>query len=243
MIKHSAAIALLTAGMMNVLFVRGGVAQGPAAADEIVASLKQNIEESQKRLRQYEWIETTVLSLKGEEKSRKQQRVYYGADGTLTKLPIGEPQAAAPQEGRGGRGGRLKQQIVENKKDEMRDYMEQAAALIHKYVPPNPAQIQKAKDAGKLVVRPVQQGKARIEFPDFVQPADLLAIDVDVAARRLGGINVATYLENREDTVTLDVGYGTLTDGTSYVARTMLVVKAKNINVVIENSGHRPLAR
>src|SRR5688572_18570697 len=84
-------------------------AQGPSP-DERVAALKQSLQESQGRIRQYEWIETTVISLKGEEKARTQKRCYYGADGKLEKVPIGEP--AAPAEAAGGRGrggGRLKQ--------------------------------------------------------------------------------------------------------------------------------------
>jgi len=133
-------LALVVALTVTVLSV-AGAAQAPPTPDQMVATLKQNLAESQKRLRQYEWVETTVISLKGEEKARKQQRVYYGADGKLTKLPIAQPApAAAPQGGRGGRGGgRLKETIVENKKDDMQDYMERAAALIQKYVPPDPA--------------------------------------------------------------------------------------------------------
>jgi len=229
---------------VTALSIRSGAAQAPATPDQMVAALKQNLAESQKRLRQYEWVETTVISLKGEEKARKQQRAYYGADGTLTKTPIGEPPPAAAPAGRGGRGGRVKAKVVENKKGEMQDYMERAVKLIHQYVPPNPAQVQKAKDAGKMVVRPPQQGKVRVEFPDFVQPSDLLAIDVDAAAARLGTLSVATYLEKREDAVTLDVKFGTLADGiTSYTASTTLDAKAKNIRVVITNTGHRPLAQ
>lgn len=228
---------------VTALSAGSGAAQAPATPDQMVAALKQNLAESQKRLRQYEWVETTVISLKGEEKARKQQRAYYGADGKLTKVPIGAPEPEAAKAGRGGRGARLKQKVVENKKDEMQDYMERATNLIHMYVPPSPEQIQKAKDAGKMLLRPPQQGKARVEFPDFVQPADLLAIDVDAAAARLGAISVATYLDKREDAVTLDVQFGALTDGTSYTAATTLDAKAKNIRVVVTNSGHRPLAR
>ena len=91
--------------------------------------------------------------------------------------------------------------------------------------------------------RAPQEGKLRVEFPDFLQPSDLFAIDVDAAAARLGAISVATYLEKREDAVTLDVKFDTLADGTSYTATTTLDAKAKNIRVVITNSGQRPLAR
>jgi hypothetical protein len=40
--------------------------------------------------------------------------------------------------------------------------------------------------------------------------------------------------------VTLNVRFATLADGTSYNAQTTLEAKAKNIRVVVENSGHRP---
>jgi len=76
-----------------------------------------------------------------------------------------------------------------------------------------------------------------------VQPSDLLALDVNTNAALLSAINVATYLDKKEDAVTLAVQFGTLTDGTSYTAQTTLEAKAKNIRVVVQNSGHRPLAQ
>ena len=216
--------------------------QAAPTPEERVAALKKSLADSQASLRKYEWIETTVLSLKGEEKSRKQQRVYYGADGKLQKLPIGSAPAAAPPPQRGGRrGGRVAQAVVENKKDEMQDYMERAAALVHQYVPPNPAQIQKVKDANNLTVTPTEPGRARLEFADYLLPGDRLGIVVNAAANNLASPNVATYLDERDEAVTLDVKFGTLTDGTSYTAETAFEAKAKNIRVVIQNSGHRPL--
>ena len=121
--------------------------------------------------------------------------------------------------------------------------MEKAAALIQQYVPPDPAQIQKAKDAGQMQVQPQPEGKVHVEFRNYVQPNDQLAIDVDAKAALLSGLSVATYLEKPEDTVTLNVRFATLADGTSYSAQTALDAKAKSIRVVVENSGHRPLAR
>ena len=237
-----AAAAIAVALVMSAAAARPA-GQAAPTPDQIVAALKQNLAESQKRLRQYEWIETTVISLKGEEKSRKQQRVFYGADGKLTKLPLGAPPPqAAPAEG-GRRGGRAKERIVENKKNDMQEYMEKAAALIHQYVPPSPERIQQAKDAGNVKLQPQPDGKARVELRNFVQPSDVLAIDVDGKAATLAALSVATYLEKKEDAVTLAVGFGTLADGTNYAARTALEATAKNISVVVENSGHRPLAR
>jgi hypothetical protein len=222
------------------------VAQEAQTPDQRVAALKQSLADSQTRLRRYEWIETTIISLKGEEKARKQQRCYYGADGKLQKVPVvaDTPKAQpAPSGGGGGRGrGKLKEKVVENKKDDMKDYMERAAALIQKYVPPQPANIQKVKDSGKLVVAPQGQGLVRLELPDYLQPGDRFIIDVNGAANNLTAVNVSTYLDKPDDAVTLAVRFATLADGTSYTAQTTLDAKAKNIRVVTENSGHRPLA-
>lgn len=225
-----AAIAVLVAGHV--------VAQeGPAGVEARVTALKQSIAESQARLRKYEWVETTIVSLKGEEKDRKQQRCYYGSDGKVQKILLDEEKAAAPS------GGRLKQRVVQKKTGEMKDYMESAGALIQRYVPPSPADIDSAKQRQKIVLRPVQGGRARVEFSDYLQPGDLMAIDVDAAANRLVGLSVNTYLEKAEDAVTLTVGFATLPDGTNYTGQTTLNAKAKNITVVVQNSGHRPVGQ
>jgi hypothetical protein len=236
----------LTAVVAAAIGASAFLAEGPAAQqsaptpDERVAALKQSLQESQARLRKYEWIETTVISLKGEEKNRKQQRCYYGADGKLQKVPVGVAQAA---ESGGRRGGRLKQRIVENKKEDLQEYMERAASLVHHYVPPNPDDIDNAKKGGKFAVRPGQSGRARLEFTDYIKPGDLLTIDVDAAANRLVGLNVASYLDTPEDAVTLSVEFGSLVDGTSYTTQTTLDAKAKQVAVVIQNSGHRPVGQ
>ena len=104
----------------------------PPTPEQRVAMLKQWLQASQAQLRTYEWVETTVITKGGEEKSRKQNTVYYGADGKLQKVPV-----AGGSEGKsGGPPGRLMKKAAENKKEEMAEYMEQAAALMHSYVPP-----------------------------------------------------------------------------------------------------------
>jgi len=219
------------------------IQQAGPSPQERVAALKQAMQESQAKLRQYEWTETTIISLKGEEKARTQKRCYYGADGKLQKVPIGSPAPGQQPPAGGGRRGRVKAKVVENKKDDMKEYMERAAALVHQYVPPQPADIQRAKDAGKVTANPAGAGLVRLEFPDYLKPGDRLSIDVDAAANQLRGLTVASYLDEAKDAVALAVQLGTLGDGTSYTAQTTLDAAAKNIRVVIQNAGHRPLAK
>ena len=215
--------------------------QDAPSPDERIAALKQSLQDSQKRLRQYEWIETTVVSLKGEEKSRKQVRCYYGADGKIQKLPLTEP-AAEQRGGRRGRG-RVKQAIVENKKEELQDYMERAVSLVHHYVPPNPDDIDKAKQAGNVAVRPLPAGGVRLELTNYIKPDDRMGIDIDATANRLLAVNVASYLDDPADAVNLAVQFGALPDGTNYTAQTTLDATGKKVQVVIQNSGHRPVVR
>jgi hypothetical protein len=217
----------------------GGGTQDP------VAALKQSMQQGMALARQYEWVETTIISLKGEEKARKQNRCYYGTDGKVQKVSL-DP-APAPEEAQSGRGGRrsgkVKEKVVDKKKAEMKDYMERAAALIHTYVPPNPEKIQAAKDAKRIAVTPQAGGKVRLVISQYLQPGDALSLDVDGAASRLVGLGVNTYLDKPDETVTLAVQMSTLPDGAIYAAQTTFEAKAKNITVVIQNSGHRPVSR
>lgn len=198
-----------------------------------VAALKQSVAQDQQNIRQYEWVETTVISLKGEEKSRQQKQCYYGAEGSLQKIPIS---ASPPPEKKRGLRGR----IIENKKEELTDYMKQAVALIKTYVPPDPAKIQAVKDAGKISLGLPGGGKgARLDLHDYAKPGDLMSIEVDPASNRVTSLKVATYLDDLKDSVTLDVSFSLLEDGTGYPATETLVAKAKNLTVNVTNSGYR----
>jgi hypothetical protein len=244
--QHIKGLVILAAVLGTSLGARAVTTplQNAPTTQERVAALKQSLAESQKAIRQYEWIETTIVSLKGEEKARTQKRCFYGADGKLQKLDVSgaAPQQQAPSSGGRRGGGRLKTKVVENKKEDMKEYMEQAAGLVHQYVPPKPEDIQRAKDAGKVKASTAGPGRARLEFTDYLKPGDRLAVDVDAAANRLLGLTVASYLDKPEDVVTLDVQLAALANGTTYTAQTTLDAAAKKIRVVIQNSGHRPLA-
>jgi hypothetical protein len=207
-------------------------AQQPSAAERATA-LKATMQASQVALKQYEWVETTVISLKGEEKSRKQERCYYGADGQLTKVLLTAP---APEEKKRG----LRGKIVEKKKEELTDYMKQAVALVKTYVPPSPAKIQAAKDAGKVSIEVLEPGKrARLIFSGYEKAGDNLGVEVDLVSNRPLGVKVATYLDDDKDKVTLDVRMGQLTDGTTYASDITLNAPAKNLTVTVQNSGYR----
>jgi len=223
--------------MLAALLIAGSgiaAAQAPAPTlQERVGALKATFAASQAALRQYEWIETTVVSLNGEEKSRKQQRCYYGADGTLQKVLVDASPPPATKPGLRGR-------IIANKTAELTEYMQNAVALVRTYLPPDPSKIQAAKDAGKVSIQVLDPGKrAQINFADYQKPGDNLAVVINIANNIVSGVGVSTYLDSTADVITLNATMAQLNDGTIYTANTALNAAAKNLNITVQNSGYR----
>ena len=207
---------------------------------ERIAALKESVAKNQAALRQYSWVETTVISLKGEVKKQQQKQCYYSADGKVQKTPLpGQSPQAPPEQSGGRRGGRLKKAVVEKKVGEIKDYMEDVAALVHQYVPPDPQKIQAVQSAGNLSVQPTQ-GLAVLNLKDYLKPGDLVALGFDSAAKAIRSYTVSSYVEKpKEDDISLVVTFGSLADGTSYPQQVLLDVKAKEIQVKVTNSGYK----
>jgi len=211
---------------------------GPKPAPQKhIDTIKKSFASSNALLRKYEWIETTVTSLKGEEKSRVVKRCYYGAEGALQKVVTSAPPKA--KKTRGIRG-----KIKKNKIKEMAKYMKSAAALVKSYLPPDAAKIQACKAGGRALIHMTDPGKrAKIQLNQYLLPGDSLSFDVDLVKSRLLELNIKSVLGESKDPVTLDVRFGAFPDGTTYTAKTTLVAKAKEVTIVIDNSGYKKLAK
>jgi hypothetical protein len=207
------------------------------AVQEKVAAFKQSMAENKKALRQYTWRESTQLSLKGEVKSTKVEQCSYGPDGKVQKTPLSAPPAKKEMRG-------LKKKVVEKKTDEMKDYMEQAVALIQQYVPPPPELIKADAAAGNASLSPQGPGAIQLQFKNFLKSGDLVSFTLDTAAKLIRQVRVDTYLEDADkDKVALQVDFKTLPDGTSYAAAKNLNAEAKKIVVSITASDYQKLAR
>ena len=120
--------------------------------------------------------------------------------------------------------------------------MKSAIALVKTYVPPSPAKIQAAKDAGKVSIEVLEPGKrARLNFRDYEKPGDNLGVEINLVNNHAMGVKVATYLDSPKDAVTLDARMGQLNDGTTYPSEITLNAKAKNLTVTVQNSGYRKM--
>jgi hypothetical protein len=215
--------------------------EGATAAQAKVAALKQSLAENQAALKQYAWTETTQISLKGEVKKQEQKDCRYGPDGKVQKTPVqgaNQPEQKQPASG-GRRGGRIKKEIVEKKVDEMKDYMERVAALVHQYVPPDPQKIQAAQEAGNVAIA-AGQPVGTITIKNYLKQGDSVALGFDGAAKKIVTYSVASYLDKpKDDAVKLAVNFATLPDGTNHVQQSVLDADAKKIAVKITNSNYK----
>ena len=198
-----------------------------------IAALKESLANNQQALRQYSWTETTLLALKGEEKSRSQKECHYGPDGQVVKTPMGAPPESGGKKKRG-----LKGKIVAKKVGELKDYMDRAGSLIHRYVPPDAARMRAAFESGNAaLVRGAGGSSTTIEFKNYYKQGDLLSLTFSQG--QVKAVEVRSYLDDAADAVTLTAVFQPLADGTNYMSESVLSVAAKEIEVRVTNFDHK----
>jgi hypothetical protein len=223
--------------LLILLFICG-ITKISAQADvkSNVAMIKKNLTDNKASLKKYEWIETTTIFLKGEQKSVKQKQCYYAVDGKLTKVETGGSTQAKQKGGFRGK-------VIENKKEEMSDYVKKSIAKIQTYLPPVPEKIQKVYEAGQTTVQILEPNtKFKISFPDYNELGDLLSVSVNKTKQKIIKADVSTSVDDLKAKVLFDVTYSDLPDGTQYASKTVLDAPEKKIKIVIENSGFKNAA-
>jgi hypothetical protein len=201
-----------------------------------VSALKQSTAENQQRLHQYQWTETQQVTFKGEPKPPKEFLCQYGPDGQVQKTPIGVQQEQQPS------GGRVKQRVIQKKKEEMQDYMGDVKGVLSLYVPPNPQKLQQAFQSGNASINP-GAGGVNLVFKNYAQPGDQMTIAFSPEAKKISEINVNTYTDKPSEVVTLAVQFASLPDGTNYAQQTVLNATAKNLVVTTTNSNYQKLTQ
>jgi len=229
------------AAISQRLMIGGAIAflaVGPAFAQnselqEKVAAVKQAAAENKQKLLQYQWTETTQLTLKGDPKPASTNLCRYGPDGQVQKNLVSPPPEPPS-------GGRMKQKIIAKKKEEMKDYMGDVKALLSQYVPPDPQKMQQAYQAGKVSLNPAG-GVVNLIFKDYAQPGDQMTLRFDTAAHKIISLSVNTYLGEAKDAVSLQVQMASLPDGTNYAQQTVLSATAKQLVATTTNSNYQHL--
>jgi hypothetical protein len=226
-LQNGRCAAVVLVALSSVLVVTQGAQGQPSFADSQKANATA--------LRQYTWKSRTELKLKGESKNVKVEQVRYDLNGALQKTPIGAPPPqAAPAPARGGRGGRLKAQIVENKKEEFGEMMQGLGQLVASYghLPPEKMQAF-AANATKGRGEGAMQGTAQIQGLNVLEQGDSMTIWVDPATQMMRRVEIKTLYEKHPATLIAD--YRGVPGGPTYMARAVLTYPEKNVELTVDN--------
>ena len=218
---------------VTLSIIAPALAQNPAIQEKL-AEVKQAAAENKQKIRQYQWTETTQLTLKGDAKPPTKNLCQYGPDGKVQKTMIGTPPPPPS-------GGKMKQKVIANKKAEMKDYMQDVKTVLAMYVPPDPQKMQAAFQAGKVSLNPAGSA-VNLVFADYAQPGDKMTLTFDTAAKKISALKIDTYMGEEKDVVTLQVQMASLPDGTNYESQTILNATAKQLVVTTTNSDYKKLS-
>lgn len=223
---------VILGALLSLLSAASMFSESTELQDRLMAA-KQSAAENKQKLLQYQWTETTQITLKGDPRPPTQSSCQYGPDGQVQKTPIGPP----PEQ---PSGGRLKERVIEKKKAEMQNYMQDVKSVLAMYVPPDPQRMQQAYKAGNVSLTPIP-GAINLVFTNYAQPGDKMTLTFGTEAKKITTLSVDTYMGEAKDAVTLHVQMGSLPDGTNYPQQTVLTAPAKELTVTTTNSNYQKL--
>jgi hypothetical protein len=233
--KLSLALALPVFAI-GTIFTQSIAAQNPEMQQKI-ADVKLAAAMNKQALAQYTYVQTTTISIKGDVKKVTHDQVVTGPDGKPQKTSL-DPPAAPPQPS----GGRIKQRIIEKKKDEFTDYADSIKALIQQYVPPDKDLIQQAASSGNIALSPGgAPGLIQLVISNYVKQGDKMTIVFNKAAGGMQSVSIATYLSDPKDAVTVNVQYATIPGGPSHPSTVTINGVSKQLTIVQQNDGYRHL--
>ena len=222
----------------GLLMVAGGAAH---AQDKMTFAEAQKV--NAQALRQYLWQSRTEIKVKGESKNVKLEQVRYDIDGKLEKTPIGGTPAAAPAQPSGGRRGRLKERVIENKKEEFGKEMQDLAALVMSYahMPPDKTQAF-AKSATVTPGSGDTAGLVQLRGASVLQPGDAMTVWADPKTQAMRRVEIQTALDQKP--VSVQATFGPVeTGGPTAMLKAVLTYPDKQVELTVENFDYKRVAQ
>src|ERR1700733_13681318 len=219
--------------LCSLILLSGTVAMAQSQQmEEKLMALKQNQATNKQKLAQYTWQETETISVKGSVKDTKVYQVQM-VNGQQQKTETSNQQAQ-----QSGRQGRLKEHVVDKKKQEYQEYGQQIGALAKQYTTPDPDRLMQAKEAGNISLQP-GGGAVSLVIKNYVKPGDSVTFTIDPQSRQLQNVHVASYLNDPKDAVTISADFAQLPDGTNHVANSLINGESKQLTVNNQNSNYQ----
>jgi hypothetical protein len=231
------ALAMMTAvlGTTATSFLFAG--QNPQL-QERVAEIRQAAAQNKQLLAQYSWQEQQTVSVKGEVKKQTMYQVRMGPDGKPLKTQTSPEQ----QPSNGGRDRGLRGRVKEKKIGEFEQYAKQVAALAQRYAHPEPGKLQELYQQGNISLGSGgAPGLIRMVIHNYLKQGDSVTLVFNRAQKALQSINVASYLDNPQDAVTISGQYAQIPGGPNHIDTMTVNGVSKHLTVNMQNSNYQKM--
>jgi len=212
----------IAAAILIVSFSTPLLSQDNTQIAERVTKARQ---ENAAKTTNYSWTRRTEVKVKGEVKSTTTEMIRYDLDGELQKTPISQDKAKGPKGIRG--------KIAKKKGGEMKDWMAELGQVLKAYSLPTTGNLVDFLDKAKPEK---EDGGIKLTAVNVVIPVDSMTMWVDEDFQ-LTKTEVSTEHDSADVKLTTD--HATTPDGLDYVARTVIVVPDKNVEMTVENFSYQ----
>jgi len=225
---------------MGAAFHSSLAAQNPELQQK-VAEVKEATAANKQALAQYTWVEQDTISLKGEQKKQEHFQVRLGPDGKPQKTPLDSPEQPPAPSG-GGRGGRLKEHVVEKKKEEYKDYADQVKTLIQQYLPPDKDAIEQAHQKGSISLASASaSGQYKLVISNYIKQGDNMTLVMDKTQKNIVSLSIASYLDDPKDAVNVNIQFSRIPDGPNHVSSETINGVSKQLTIAVQNSNYQKI--
>ena len=225
------ALALTFAVFAGAFAITPAMAQSQQVEQKIMA-IKQAQDANKAKLAQYTWTETESIGIKGDVKDTKTYQVQM-VNGKPQKTLVNDQKAQS-----GGREGRVKERVVDKKKEEYQEYGQSISALAKQYTTPNSEALMAAKQAGNISLVP-GSGTVSLVIKNYVKQGDSVTMVVSEQTHAPVSVQVNSYLNDPKDAVSIAAQFAQLPDGTNHVASTTVNGVSKQLTVNDLNSNYQ----
>jgi hypothetical protein len=216
--------------LASVLWWSPGVLAGGSTLQQKVAEIKQAMAKNQQSLAHYTWQQQETVSVNGEVKKQALYQVQLGPDGKPVKVDISQTQSS------GGRRFGIKHRMTER----YEQYGQQVAALAASYAQPDPGKLQQLYAQGNVSLKSGGlPGLDALVITNYVKKGDSVTLTFNRSQKAIVAINVASYLSDPSDVVTITAQFAKLPDGTSHVSTINVVGQSKNLTVQEVNTNYQ----
>lgn len=211
-----------------------GWSQTPVLAPPLqqkIQAMQEAETQNEQRLHQFQWIETTTVTINGKSRPSTQSSCRYSPYGTLIKTPIGSPPAPPSHS-----GGPIRERIEEKKIKEAQEELGEIRELASRYLPLNPDALTEAFHNRRVDLETEPAGGDALVINGYVKPGDTLTLELSATTTQIRRIAIRSYFESPSDVMTADVQFSALEDGTTYPSLTTIDYPVKRISISTASS-------